>query len=347
VIGRRLTRGLALASALAVTIPLSVASVSGASTTLSATATFPVALSSSLPLARLHFSSPVTASALPPVTTYPSLSTQWQQIGPNDVQAVTHSVIVPASRYLINVPTRIVCAKTCTATTRVTHAVSSVGSTLWLQELLATLDYLPVAFQPASKSWDYSEPTVGSFTWRFSSLPASLRAQWHVGLYGVITKGAVMRFQNAHNLGTSGVADATTWKTLIEAARTGQKNTAGYNYVDVSMAYPETLTLYANGHNIFHATVNTGIAQSPTETGTYPVYVRFVTTTMSGTNPDGSTYHDTGIPWVSYFHGGDALHGFIRSSYGWPQSLGCVEMRFNDAHTVFPYTPIGTLVTVR
>jgi len=67
---------------------------------------------------------------------------------------------------------------------------------------------------------------------------------------------------------------------------------------------------------------------------------------MSGTNPDGSHYHDTGIPWVSYFHGGDALHGFLRSSYGWPQSLGCVEMRYNDAHTVFPYTPIGTLVTV-
>jgi lipoprotein-anchoring transpeptidase ErfK/SrfK len=68
---------------------------------------------------------------------------------------------------------------------------------------------------------------------------------------------------------------------------------------------------------------------------------------MSGTNPDGSHYRDPGIPWVSYFLGGEALHGFIRPGYGWPQSLGCVEMRFNDAKTVFPYTPIGTLVTVR
>jgi lipoprotein-anchoring transpeptidase ErfK/SrfK len=49
---------------------------------------------------------------------------------------------------------------------------------------------------------------------------------------------------------------------------------------------------------------------------------------------------------VSYFNGGDALHGFIRASYGWPQSLGCVEMPFASAKTVFPYTPIGTLVTV-
>ena len=37
---------------------------------------------------------------------------------------------------------------------------------------------------------------------------------------------------------------------------------------------------------------------------------------MAGTNPDGSHYDDPGVPWVSYFHGGDALHGFIRASYG-------------------------------
>jgi len=30
-----------------------------------------------------------------------------------------------------------------------------------------------------------------------------------------------------------------------------------------------------------------------------------------------------------------------------PQSLGCVEMPFASAETVFPYTPIGTLVTVQ
>jgi hypothetical protein len=76
------------------------------------------------------------------------------------------------------------------------------------------------------------------------------------------------------------------------------------------------------------------------------VYLRYTTQTMSGTNPDGSHYSDPGIPWVSYFNGGDALHGFIRYSYGYPQSLGCVEMPFASAKTVWPSTPIGTLVTV-
>jgi lipoprotein-anchoring transpeptidase ErfK/SrfK len=76
------------------------------------------------------------------------------------------------------------------------------------------------------------------------------------------------------------------------------------------------------------------------------VYLRYTVTTMSGTYPGGGTYSDPGIPWVSYFHGGDALHGFLRSQYGYPQSLGCVEMPFANAKHLWPYTPIGTLVSV-
>ena len=67
---------------------------------------------------------------------------------------------------------------------------------------------------------------------------------------------------------------------------------------------------------------------------------------MTGTNPTGSHYVDPGIPWVSYFNGGDALHGYVRGSYGFPQSDGCVEMPPANAAVVWPLTPIGTLVTV-
>src|SRR5271169_6984778 len=67
---------------------------------------------------------------------------------------------------------------------------------------------------------------------------------------------------------------------------------------------------------------------------------------MKGTNTDGSTYDDPNVPYASYFNGGDALHGFIRASYGTPQSNGCVEMSYADAALVWPLTPIGTLVTV-
>jgi lipoprotein-anchoring transpeptidase ErfK/SrfK len=67
---------------------------------------------------------------------------------------------------------------------------------------------------------------------------------------------------------------------------------------------------------------------------------------MKGTNLDGTTYDDPNVPWASYFYGGDALHGFVRASYGSPQSNGCVEMSIAQAGALWPYTPIGTLVTV-
>ena len=50
-------------------------------------------------------------------------------------------------------------------------------------------------------------------------------------------------------------------------------------------------------------------------------------TTMSGTNPDGSHYVDPGIQWVSYFNGGDALHGFVRGSYGFPRATAASRCR--------------------
>jgi hypothetical protein len=43
---------------------------------------------------------------------------------------------------------------------------------------------------------------------------------------------------------------------------------------------------------------------------------------------------------------GAALHAYNRASFGTPQSLGCVELPLESAAKVWPYTPIGTLVTI-
>ena len=90
---------------------------------------------------------------------------------------------------------------------------------------------------------------------------------------------------------------------------------------------------------------NTGIASRPTALGTYPVYVRYTFNSMSGFNPDGSYYHDP-VYWINYFNGGDAVHGFVRGSYGFPQSLGCVELPIPTAQVAFNHLAIGDLVTV-
>lgn len=231
------------------------------------------------------------------------------------------------------------------------------GSTVRLQQILAELGYLPLTFNyagagPGTTVADQEaaavDPPKGTFGWRWSSTPAALRGQWQAGAYGTMTKGAVMTFEDQHGMTADGVAGPQVWKALITAMLKGQKNTAGYTFVQVSEGSPESLQLWHDGATkLSGIPVNTGVAGAATATGTYPVFEHVPVTTMTGTNVDGSHYSDPGIKWVSYFNGGDALHAYPRASYGFPQSNGCVEMTDGDAAAVYPYTPIGTLVDVQ
>jgi peptidoglycan hydrolase-like protein with peptidoglycan-binding domain len=230
------------------------------------------------------------------------------------------------------------------------------GSTVRLQQILSLLGYLPLRFKyhggsgvgltAAEQEAAAIKPPAGHFVWRYANTPSALKGFWKVGASGVVTKGALMAFENDHGMLADGVAGPVVWKSLINAVVHGKRSSFGYSFVTVSVA-SQSLTLWHNGKTVIGGTpVNTGIASAPTATGTYPVYEHLPVTTMSGTNPDGSHYSDPGIPDVSYFNGGDALHGFTRAQYGSPQSLGCVEMPYGPAAQVYPYTPVGTLVHV-
>jgi peptidoglycan hydrolase-like protein with peptidoglycan-binding domain len=227
------------------------------------------------------------------------------------------------------------------------------GSTLRAQQILAQLGYLPLRFKatrpvPSTLSAQAGaavEAPAGSFQWRYADVPGSLRSMWQPGASGVVTRGAVMAFENAHELTTDGELGPAVWRSLIRAAVANQRTSAGYSYVTVNEG-SQSLALWHDGSIRLTTAVNTGIASRPTELGTFPVYEHIASGTMSGTNPDGSHYNDPGVPWISYFNGGDALHGFERAQYGFPQSLGCVEMAPSSAGRVWPYTPIGTLVHV-
>jgi len=304
-------------------------------------------VSTSLPLVRLTFSSPVSASQLPALHVTPALPTSWQQLSPTMVQATPSGAPSVAGNYRITIPTALSCNGSCAIRTSRTVTTALMVSVLWQEQLLAELNYLPVSFTPTTPTTSLVAPTTGTFTWRFPQLTSLLASQWTPGTPSVILQGALMGFQDVNHLPTTGLLDSATWDALTRAATNDVVDPAAWNYVDVSETLPESLTLYVNGAPTFHTLVNTGIPQAPSTQGTFPVYLRYTSQTMRGTNPDGSTYNDPGIPWVSYFHGGEALHGYIRASYGFPQSLGCVEMPFASANAVWPHTPIGTLVTVR
>ncbi len=244
---------------------------------------------------------------------------------------------------------------TTTTTVPVTTTTTALGTTTTSSSTTTSTVPVTTTTKPKPKPKPRPNPVPkpsrtslrrGSFVWRFKGLSGPVRSLWKVGTQNVVLQGALMNFQAVHGLAWNGGINTPTWLAIVAAVQKKQYDPTSYNYVVVSQTQPEKLRLYVNGRHTYTSFVNTGISAAPTQAGTYPVYVRYAVTTMSGTNPNGTKYHDTGIPWVSYFHGGDALHGFLRSQYGYPQSLGCVEMTFTDAAKVWPYTPIGTLVSV-
>jgi lipoprotein-anchoring transpeptidase ErfK/SrfK len=235
------------------------------------------------------------------------------------------------------------------------------GDQTRLEQLLAELNYLPFTFTPSVLPAGVTtgltdEPTTasavstsalaGTMAWAYPNIPASLSALWTPGQASVIDKGAIMAFESVHDMTVDGLAGPAVWSALVGAVAARQVDPNPYDYLTGTETLPETLTVWRAGQVIYTTPSNTGVPGATTETGTFPVYARYTSTTMTGTNVDGSKYVDPGIPWVAYFNGGDAVHGYVRASYGFPQSNGCIELPVANAAQVFTMDPLGTLVTV-
>lgn len=309
---------------------------------------------------RLMFSKPVSevlGTQLPRLT--PRTPGHWRQIDSHTLAFTPAGYGAAfASRLRVSLPHPIELAGSAGGRTGLASQIEwnvPAGSTLRLQQLLAQAGYLPLQWTPAGKEVRRTPaaevqaavaPPAGSFTWRYPSTPSALKGLWSAGEANTMTKGAVMMFENEHGMTADGVAGAQVWRALIAAAIAGKQRTAGYTYVYVHREIPETLTLWHSGKTVLVTPANTGIAGAETELGTFAVFEHIPEGTMEGTNPDGSHYRDEGIKWISYFNGGDAVHNFDRASFGTPQSLGCVELPLQASAEVWPYMPIGTIVTI-
>jgi hypothetical protein len=230
-------------------------------------------------------------------------------------------------------------------------------SLLRAEQLLAELKYLPLRFGPsATTSSLASEATTaalvspfarpGHFTWRYANIPPTLSALWSPGLANVVAQGAVMRFEDVSNLPVDGFVGPQVWQALTAAVAARRLDPGPYDYLMVDKALPESLVVWRNGQDIFKTPVNTGVQGAVTPDGTWPVFEHVATSRMVGTDPNGYHYDVPDVPWVAYFYEGDAVHGYPRATYGWPQSNGCVELPIANAQTVWPMDPLGTLVNV-
>jgi peptidoglycan hydrolase-like protein with peptidoglycan-binding domain len=328
----------------------------------------PVALVSPAPGSDLSPAAPITLSFSQPVSSLlgsslprfsPSVSGSWRQTNSHTLVFTPSGLGEPlGSNVSLSLPLAVAVSApsgSLAAPARQLSWTVPLGSTLRLQQLLAQEGYLPLHWKPtgppvaatiAAQAAAAIAAPAGSFSWRYPNTPGQLEALWSPGKANEITRGAVMTFEHTHGLAVDGLAGPIVWHALLDDAVAGHLYRAPYSYVYVHSQIPQKLTLWSAGHTILTSPGNTGIPSRPTAPGTFQVFEHISVGTMTGTNPDGSHYDDPGIRWISYFNGGDALHAFPRASYGTPQSLGCVELPLAAAARVWPYTPIGTLVTI-
>ena len=322
---------------------------------LTVTTTIPAQGATQVPsdqVVTVNLSAPVSSVTGTP-TFSPPVAGSWRKAGPRTLAFDATAPFIPTTTETLTIPagsagpssTR---GAVLAAPVAVTFSVAQ-ASTERLQQLLAQLGYLPVTFTATGTAAPNGAASAqpGTFAWRWTTLPPDLTSLWTEGSENILTRAAVMTFEDQNGLTVDGLVGQKVWTALLDATSSGKTDASPYDYVLVSKQLPETLTLYENGAPAMTGiAVNTGAPGADTVDGTYPVFEHVTSSRMQGTNPDGSTYDDPDVPWASYFNGGDALHGFVRATYGSPQSNGCVEMPIATAAQLWPLTPIGTLVTV-
>ncbi|MGC9221877.1 MAG: L,D-transpeptidase family protein [Solirubrobacteraceae bacterium] len=303
------------------------------------------------------FSAPISASS-PMPRFNPALVGSWRVVG-RKATFIATAPLIPLSELTLTIPGGIGGVKSTDGAvlgrTVAENFTIRGGSTLRLQQLLSILGYSPLSWSPTGAPIAPGDtnaqiaamyaPPEGNFTWQSHAWPASLQSLWQEGSYNVFTRGMVMAFQAAHALLLTGRPTAGLWNDLLGAIHTDAVNPNGYTYAVGSKSSPEQLTVWHNGAIVLQSLANTGIPQTPTPTGTFTVYARYRRQIMHGKNPDGVAYADP-VQYVAYFHDGDAVHYFPRASYGFPQSLGCIELPLTSAAVAWPYLTYGTLVTV-
>lgn len=88
--------------------------------------------------------------------------------------------------------------------------------------------------------------------------------------------------------------------------------------------------------------VSTGVAEHPTITGVYSIYLKLEKDDMLGDD-----YYLTDVPWTMYFYQGYGIHGtYWHNNFGYPMSHGCVNMDTDQAEWLFNWAPIGTEVEI-
>ncbi len=134
---------------------------------------------------------------------------------------------------------------------------------------------------------------------------------------------------------------ANTAKPLPTDTPIDYADNGGERWIDVNLSQ-QMLYAYEGDTIVNSFLVSTGVAQFPTVTGRYHIYIKLESTLMAG---DG--YYLPDVPYTMYFYKGYGIHGtYWHNNFGHPMSHGCVNMYTPDAEWMFYWASVGTLVNV-
>jgi len=284
----------------------------------------------------------------------PAVAGTWTTVGNSEIFTPV-STLEPCSTYTLTVWAQTHATAASALGKRRTLGLNVACPPLaGVQQALARLGYLGADFRPLytihtpSGAETRHEAAVHAYhppRGRLAPEPANAPLV-EMGRLDETTRGALTVYQTDHGLEASGEPNRDTWASLLASEAADRRDAHPYTWVSVSESLPETLEVHRGDRVALSTPANTGVSGAETAEGIFPIYSRLVSTTMSGTDVDGTKYVVPDVPWVNYFNGGDAVHGYPRSSYGFPQSNGCVELPIETAQRVFGMLALGDIVDV-
>jgi LysM repeat protein len=115
----------------------------------------------------------------------------------------------------------------------------------------------------------------------------------------------------------------------------------GAKWIDVDLS-SQRVRAYRGSTVVRSMVVSTGLARYPTPPGTFRIYAKYPSVTMSGPG-----YYLPGVPHTMFFYRGYALHGtYWHNNFGTPMSHGCINLTRADAAWLYSWAPVGTKVSI-
>jgi lipoprotein-anchoring transpeptidase ErfK/SrfK len=139
------------------------------------------------------------------------------------------------------------------------------------------------------------------------------------------------------------VEDASQREAYPPSSEQAQYPTQGNGdrWIDVNLS-EQRVYVYEGDVVVNSFVVSTGVAQTPTVTGKYKIYVKVPMQDMSGPG-----YYLQDVPWVMFFYDEYGFHGtYWHNNFGTPMSRGCVNLSVDDAAWLYNWASVGTVVDV-